>query len=205
MAFNTESRSGATIVEAMIVLVIVTIGLVGTYELLHGGVKLASSTESRIQAINLAREGIEAVENIRNTNWIKFSSDFENCFDVADYDQGCIGNPSAPKITSGTPSVLLNQNGEWRLSAFTSSGVAYDDRGLSVQYPGALPALDPCQSKRPTGCMTKYFRTVTVSDESIVGMKRMRIRSLVTWRDASRSAPYQIELEHVLTNWKPNF
>ncbi len=115
MAPITETRSGTTIVEAMIVLVIVTIGLVGTYELLHGGTKLASTTESRIQAINLAREGIEAVENVRNTNWIKFSSDFENCFDVADYDQNCIGNPSVTKLSSGTPMIVTNQDGAWRL------------------------------------------------------------------------------------------
>lgn len=53
--------------------------------------KLASTTESRIQAINLAREGIEAVENIRNTNWIKFTSDYENCFDVKNYNASCVG------------------------------------------------------------------------------------------------------------------
>lgn len=121
MRFETKSSSGSTIVEAMIVLVIVTIGLTGTYELLHGGIKLASSTESRIQAINLAREGIEAMENIRNTNWIKFSSDLENCFDVADYDQNCIGNPLASKLTSGSPRVITNQDGMWRLSTYTSS------------------------------------------------------------------------------------
>lgn len=76
----------------MIVLVIVTIGITGTFQVLHGGIKLASTTESRIQAINLAREGIEAVEHIRNTNWTKFTSDYQNCFDVANYDAGCVGN-----------------------------------------------------------------------------------------------------------------
>lgn len=77
----------------MIVLVIVTIGITGTFQVLQGGIKLASTTESRIQAINLAREGIEAVENIRNTNWTKFTSDYQNCFDVANYDASCVGNP----------------------------------------------------------------------------------------------------------------
>lgn len=86
-------HEGGTIVEAMIVLVIVTIGITGTFQVLQGGIKLASTTESRIQAINLAREGIEAVENIRNTNWTKFTSDYQNCFDVANYDASCVGNP----------------------------------------------------------------------------------------------------------------
>lgn len=88
--------------------------------------KLASSTESRIQAINIAREGIEAVENIRNTNWIKFSSDLENCFDVADYDSSCIGSALAPKLTTNAAKVVTNQNGTWRLASYTWSGVTYD-------------------------------------------------------------------------------
>ncbi len=121
----------------MIVLVIVTIGVTGTFQVLQGGVKLASTTESRIQAINLAREGIEAVENIRNSNWTKFSSDLENCFDVANYDPSCVGNSSVSKMymAAGATKVLTNQSGMWYLTGTTStwSGVVYSTSGLSDQ------------------------------------------------------------------------
>jgi hypothetical protein len=128
----------------MIVLVVITTGVVGTYQLLHGGVKLASTTESRIQAINLAREGIEAIENIRNTNWIKFSSDLENCFAVADYSSTCVGDTvgAAPKLATGVPRILTNQDGMWYLSGSTAtwSGVVFGPTGLSDQgWGNALP------------------------------------------------------------------
>lgn len=131
----SKTFRGSTIAEAMIVLLVVTVGVTGTYQMLQSGVKLASVTESRIQAINLAREGIEAAENIRNTNWTKFSSDLENCFDVADYNAGCIGNASAGKLGTGIPKVLTNQNGMWYLtgSAATWSGVVYGPTGFSDQ------------------------------------------------------------------------
>lgn len=91
--------------------------------------KLASTTESRIQAINLAREGLEAVENIRNSNWTKYSSDYENCFDVANYDSNCVGNSLVPKMymSANDTKVLTNQSGMWYLTGSTStwSGVVY--------------------------------------------------------------------------------
>lgn len=135
MAFFRSKKDGSTLVEAMVVLVVVTFGVVGTYQILVGGTRLAATTEARIQAINLAREGIEAVENIRNTNWTKFSSDYENCFDVADYDLTCIGNAGAAKLSNGVPRILLHQDGMWYLSgsSATWSGVVIASNGLSVQ------------------------------------------------------------------------
>lgn len=163
MRTTYRKTGGSTIVEAMIVLIVVTVGVTGTYEILQGGVKLASSTESRIQAINLAREGVEAMENIRNTNWTKFSSDYENCFDVADYDPSCVGNATAPKLTTGTEKILTNQNGMWYLGVYTWSGVVYDSTGLSNQG-NSGSTLPICNSSRPVNCRSKYFRTVTVTD-----------------------------------------
>lgn len=57
---------------------------------------------------------MEAVENIRDTNWIKFSSDYENCWKVKNYDVGCIGF-SGKNFSTG--SYTLMQSGTlWMLS-----------------------------------------------------------------------------------------
>lgn len=53
-------------------LMILVIGLVGAFEIINETKQFANSTRLRIQGVNFAREGIEAVENIRDTNWIKF-------------------------------------------------------------------------------------------------------------------------------------
>lgn len=75
------------------------------------------------------------MENIRNTNWTKFTSDYENCFDVKDYDAGCVGNSGVAKLHGTSPRILTNQSGMWYLTGTTStwSGVVYDANGLSAQ------------------------------------------------------------------------
>lgn len=100
----TNSR-GNSIIEVIVVMLVLTTGLTGAYTILSSGKTLALTTENRIKAVNIAREGIEAVENIRNTNWIKFSSDYNACYDVDGYNPLCIGNtaPSHPySIKSGS-------------------------------------------------------------------------------------------------------
>lgn len=56
------------------------------------GLRLTNLTENRITALNLAREGIEAVSNIRDSNWLKYANDKDLCWMTAFYDGGCIAN-----------------------------------------------------------------------------------------------------------------
>jgi hypothetical protein len=60
------------------------------YDVFSSSQKLSSATKYRIEAISIAREGIEAVTNIRDTNAILFASDLDNCWNVLNYDNRCI-------------------------------------------------------------------------------------------------------------------
>lgn len=75
----------------MVAILVVSVGIMGAYQIANRGNTLATTTENRIKAINMAREGLEIVENIRDSNWIKLSSDYKSCYDVLDYDLSCIG------------------------------------------------------------------------------------------------------------------
>ena len=50
------NNKGNSIIEVMVVIIILTIGIVGTYSILDGGQKLSTESENRIRAINIARE-----------------------------------------------------------------------------------------------------------------------------------------------------
>ena len=54
--------------------------------------KLAGSTGNKIEAIQIARDGLEAMMNIRDTNWLLFSADRKNCWNVRNYNVNCIGD-----------------------------------------------------------------------------------------------------------------
>ena len=76
----------------MVVMVVVSVAIVGVFGLVMNGLRLTTLTENRITALNLAREGIEAVSNIRDSNWLKYANDKDLCWMTADYDGACIAN-----------------------------------------------------------------------------------------------------------------
>ena len=65
------NQKGQTIIEAVLAIGIITIALVGL--LSRSGTNLISSRDAnyRVVAGNLSREGVEAVRNIRDSNWLK--------------------------------------------------------------------------------------------------------------------------------------
>ena len=206
-----QNNKGNSIIEVMVVIVIITTGLVGTYGILNSGQRLATDSTNRIKAINLAREGLEAVENIRDTNWIKFSSDYINCWKVKDYDATCIGNPGK-EFSAG--SYNLYQSGSlWYLSGtITPSMVDYNtyrDQFAIYVDSGGLSATTGnntvlCSQTHTTYCRSIYAREIKLSHPDA---NHFKIDSIVSWKDngSKVSAPYTITLETILTNWKNNF
>lgn len=189
---------GNSIIEVIVVIVILSAGIIGTYGILSSGQKLSTTSENRIRAINIAREGLEAVENIRDTNWIKFSSDYDNCWRVQDYNVNCIGN----SVTTLTWFNVLVQSGSlWSLSgAVTGTGapVYIDANGLTSHSGSNIL----CGPGKTTDCKTIFSRWITISYPD---SDHMKVKSVVTWTDSSKDWVYTIDLETILTNWKKKF
>ncbi|MFZ4461416.1 MAG: type IV pilus modification PilV family protein [Patescibacteria group bacterium] len=214
----TNSR-GNSIIEVIVVMLVLTTGLTGAYGILSSGQTLAVTTENRIKAVNIAREGIEAVENIRSTNWIKFSSDYNACYDTADYNPLCIGNtnPARPySLKSGSYIMTGNSGGAWSLSGVTSPGsytgatrpqylavfpIYLDSNGLLSQK-GPPPSLK-CTNTISRNCVSIFTREIRITRPA--DYSNIQIESIVTWKDGTRDEPYSITLNHTLTNWKYNY
>lgn len=206
------NKRGNSIIEIMVVVIILTTGIIGTYGILNSGQRLSITSENRIKAINIAREWIEAVENIRDTNWIKFSSDYEHCWRVKDYNPLCIWDTTSAYIFPAW-SYLLVQNGTlWSLSGTIIPSPTYsiyrdqfriylDNKGLSTSsWSTALPL---CNSTTNTNCQSIFTREIKINNPDA---DRLKVNSIVTWVDSSKTtAPYTINLETVLTNWKKKF
>ena len=79
----------------MIVMLVLSVGIMGSFQVASQGNSLERMTENRTKAVAFAREGLEAVENIRDTNWLKFSSNYEGCFDVRNYELECTTTTAA--------------------------------------------------------------------------------------------------------------
>lgn len=80
---------GETIIEVLIAVVISTMVLTAVFVLLNRAIDTNVNVRDRVIALNIAREGIEAVRNIRDTNWLKYAGDRRGkwlCHDVVGGD-----------------------------------------------------------------------------------------------------------------------
>ena len=65
-----KNQAGFTLTEVMIGIMILTVAIVSATNLLIGLIDTNRNNLSTLQAYYLAQEGIEAVRNIRDTNWL---------------------------------------------------------------------------------------------------------------------------------------
>jgi type II secretory pathway pseudopilin PulG len=82
-----KKNRGESLTEVLVAIGILSIVLVASLVLVNRGTSTNVSVKNKIIAINIAREGIEAIRNIRDTNWLKHSGDRRNkwlCLDTVD-------------------------------------------------------------------------------------------------------------------------
>ncbi len=208
-----KNTSGTSIVEALVVMVMISIGLSWLFGIFSESQKLSTSTEYRIQAIQIAREWIEAVGNIRDTNWLLFAADYNNCWNTRSYNNNCFWDTSDTHNMQHESSYILERDtsNRWVLTwailresrGFTESDyrntyrVYRDSDGFFVQSSG--------DSFRPI--FTREIRIDYIDDTNWDGDinsndEKLRATSIVQWSDPSSSIPKKIELQMELTNWK---
>ncbi len=66
-----RAQKGFTLLEGIIAMTVITVGLVAGMSLAISNISTAQNNERRVVAVNLAREGVEAIRNIRDSNWLK--------------------------------------------------------------------------------------------------------------------------------------
>jgi len=109
---------GETIAETVIALTVLAIGISLSSVLMANSLKNINTSKERVIATNIAREGIEAVRNVRDTNWLKFSGKRRDCWNhmpkqlAAD---DCNTSDPANLIEPGTYVVYMDEDFRWRL------------------------------------------------------------------------------------------
>lgn len=198
----------------MVVLAILGLGITALLQTIGWGIDYARDTENNIKAINIAREGIEAMTNIRDTNWLRFSSDKTNCWKVKDYQSTCIGYNWPLWIIWVGSYTIYSSNGAW----FLSGASTIDPLTSWTSYRSAYQVwLDPlwfytqtwvvsgvwCSSSVQKNCKTIFTREIKISippPGTQTGI--LIVQSSTRWLD---KRPQKVTLETTLTNWRSNF
>lgn len=207
-AFN---KKGATMIELIGMMAIMGLWIWSMLGVIWSGTNFAKDTEDTIKAINLAREWIEGVTNLRNTNWLRFSSDKTNCWKVRNYVSSCIGGGGGVSDFSTGSYILYTRNGAWYLTDvapidYVTNWTAYrnayktwlDGNGYYTQT-GLVVPTNLCSSIGQPNCLTPFNREIQLS---ISWTGTMYVTSLVRWQGRRLR---EVTLTTTLTNWKSKF
>jgi type II secretory pathway pseudopilin PulG len=208
---NHLGKQWISLIEIMAMIAVIWLAIAAMFSTVVGGIYFAKDSENRIKAINLAREGIEWVTNLRNTNWLRFSSDQTNCWKTKDYNGSCIWNPGALttpglSIATGVPVekyILINTNGAWYISTATpttGSGLWVDSDWYYVATGTTVPGEAICTIDIATNCRSPFTRELSIlkwSDDNII-----TVTSSVDWNERRAQ---NVTLTTTLTNWKSKF
>lgn len=202
-----------SIVEAMIVLLIVTIAITWAYNMFSQAIKITDSNGNKLQAIAIAKEWIEAMTNIRDTNWKVLPWDYWNCWNTFNYNILCHNNTSLSTDISQWSYIIYNDSidNRWKLenkitgtyldlSYRNNFEVWQDDNNFYTQSWSLI-------TKKILPIFTREIKIDYLNDwytwwSIDSNQQRMQVTSLVQWTDQSSDSIKKVELITTLTNWK---
>ena len=166
---------GQSLIEATIALGVITTGLVGALTLMSFSLRAANTSENQLIALNLAWEGIEVVQNKRDSNYLAgaaFNTDLVSGGDqtaIADFD------PSAGWVIDFVPNAMADNS-----TQFYNQGGVY--RKSSQTVPG----------------ISTIFRRLLILDNTTSG--QLRAVSSVQWKEGD--ATRQVSTERIFYDWR---
>ena len=200
---NHLDKRWSSLIEIMAMMAILWLAITAMFSTVIGGIYFATDSENRIKAINIAREWLEWVTNLRNTNWLRFSSDQLNCWRVLSYISSCIWSSAYAGAnsfgTTPTNYVLENKNGAWYVTGTTTASWLWID---SNGYYYATSATTPiCTFDITRNCRSPFTRVINIQ---LNGWNTWSITatSQVDWFERRAQ---NVTIQTTLTNWKSKF
>jgi hypothetical protein len=162
---------------------------------------LSGSTEAgtRVIATNLAREGIDVVRNIRDTNWLQGAPWDRYLYSgAADFTAIAVFNPTTrawqlkfdPSVIDDAAAKLYLEDNNLYLQDVSSPG------GTGTSY-ARLLTLDPICLTATTPKVETITGSACGGGEEKIGV---RVKSEVAWTESGRS--HIVTLEDKLYNWR---
>jgi hypothetical protein len=214
-----KKSPGQTLIETIVGIGLLTTGIIGGMALSIFSLGASDYSLKQIVATNLAREGVELVRNMRDSNWLKDSLT-PNCNQI-DNGQPCYNgwdryNPGGYDIRGDTGSgdnySLLYYGNEWYILGINASCQNRVFISTDGVYSQPLGLFFFCL---PNGTDNQYYRRLTIIRDATDGFSvqnpRLLVRSTVWWKGkrcpaASDNPPTgnncKVIVEEYLTNWK---
>lgn len=188
-------KSWTTIVEAMVVMLIVTVWIIWMAWIYINSIKLSNTTQNRLTAIDISKEWIEAMTNIRDTNWMIFAANTDNCWNVLNYNN-CIS--TANDIPAWSYIIYTNSDNRWYLTSKTTW--SYSSSTYRTNFWVKKDANWFFTQTWWTAFKPTFTREIKITYNNA---DSMNVSSIVRWSDSSKTNwNFEVKLDTVLTNWK---
>jgi len=105
---------GEILAETIIALSVLAIGITISGTTILNSIRNLSNAKSRVLAVNIAREGIEAMRNIRDTNWLFYSDKRRQCWNHNPSMGDCDGTEP---IEPGVYIIYKDTNDSWQIAS----------------------------------------------------------------------------------------
>ena len=181
------NKKGETLIEVIAALTSLVLAGIAAMTLIISVMTSTAISKEYLIAQNLAREGIEGVTNIRDTNWLLFPSEKTDCWLIID-SSVCPG--TGPSI--GTDYRLTKvSEGNFELNGDTP----WNDNNLQSNENFKLEL-----STAPTFYRKIEFEKIGEDDDVKFKEERMKIVVTVAWMNKSNLTKY--ELSSILANYE---
>lgn len=198
------NKKATSIAEAIILMLIVVTWVTWMYKVYMSSANLERSTSYKVVAINIAREWIEAMQNIRDTNWILFSSDINNCWNTKNYDSSCVwSTTNYTDIENWTYKIYKNTDNRWYLT-WSINTLWYNDLNYRYEHriwidsswfytqTWVIDNLKPIFTRE---IKIKYLNMDLTDAGGDTDSPKMEVTSLVQWIDNTSKKAHKVELK----------
>lgn len=205
-----KSSKWTSIIESIILVFIMTIWIVWMYKVFNSSNDVLNATTNRVEAIQIAREWLEAITTMRNTNWMLFSADYDNCWNSMNNSWSCVLNSwSWTDILSWSYIIYKNSSDKWILekkSTDVYTGWTYiDDFKVYLDNSSNTwfynqNSWDDFWPNFTRELIIDYIEDTNNDLDIDSNDEKMQVTSLVQW--LSKWIHHKVELTTVLSNWK---
>jgi Tfp pilus assembly protein PilV len=231
MKNNFSKQHGQTLIETLVACFILVMGIAAAIGLATYSLRATNTIKQQTIGMGLAREGLEVVKNMRDTNWLR-SEIATDCYNFADEetpeDTGlCYKDWLNPTNGTGYDMSAITEKGGQNYSLrFTSGELPWQlvptDTDFGLNFGTAMRNsngvfYNGLEGLTPINGSSGFARKITISQDTFAPFDhaddlgpRLKVTSQVWWSgkdcvmtpDVNPSKTCSITLQTYLTNWR---
>ena len=195
-----KNNFGLTLIEVVVALGVVTTGVISGLTLTAYNLTTAISSETRLVASNLAREGLEVIRQKRDSNWLANLTWNQGIVEANKYRLTVDFDAAGNQWTTVSQVVDMDSCSACQIYLNPNNGVySHNNTGtLPTAYKRWLGLKEICwQEAVGVEAVLAYGQKCADFSQPLVGYE---VESLVTWTENNR--PHSISVVDRLFDWR---